>query len=161
MSYTNCSLNTNITVFNYFLSQKTDEQNQISDKLKIMKISVLPCGLKHTPFLSLSLSLSLSLYLSFSISSYRNILFHSPRISSHYFYFKTWPVISHLISESAQISDGDVITSPIRVLETNILFLYVMKRDRTCFLNPEKHQFAAIILYWSYAYLFFLTTSMV
>ena len=27
-----------------------DEENQINDKLKIMKFSLLPCGLKHTPF---------------------------------------------------------------------------------------------------------------
>ena len=27
-----------------------DEENQINDKLKIMKFSLLPCGLKHTVF---------------------------------------------------------------------------------------------------------------
>ena len=27
-----------------------DEENQINDKLKIMKFSLLPCGLKHTQF---------------------------------------------------------------------------------------------------------------
>ena len=43
-------LYTNIEVFNYFLLQKMDEENQINDKLKIMKFSLLPCGLKHAPF---------------------------------------------------------------------------------------------------------------
>ena len=28
-----------------------DEENQINDKLKIMKFSLLPSGLKHTPFI--------------------------------------------------------------------------------------------------------------
>ena len=27
-----------------------DEENQINDKLKTMKFSLLPCGIKHTPF---------------------------------------------------------------------------------------------------------------
>ena len=48
--YTNCSLNTNIQVFHYFLLQKMDKENQINDKLKIMKFSLQPCGLKHTQF---------------------------------------------------------------------------------------------------------------
>ena len=29
-----------------------DKENQINDKLKIMKFSLLPCGLKHTVFIS-------------------------------------------------------------------------------------------------------------
>ena len=29
-----------------------DEENQINDKLKIMKFSLLPCGLEHTQFFS-------------------------------------------------------------------------------------------------------------
>ena len=45
LSYTDCSLNTNI--FNCFQLQKMDEENQINDKLKF---SLLPCGLNHTPF---------------------------------------------------------------------------------------------------------------
>ena len=44
---------TNIYVFNYFLLQKMDEENQINDKLKTMKFSFLPCGLKYTPFFKL------------------------------------------------------------------------------------------------------------
>ena len=30
-----------------------DEENQINDKLKIMKFLFLPCGLKRTPFFEL------------------------------------------------------------------------------------------------------------
>ena len=37
MSYTNRSLNTNIQLFNYFLLQKMDEENQINDKLEIKR----------------------------------------------------------------------------------------------------------------------------
>ena len=32
-----------------------DEENQINDKLKIMKFPLLPCGLKHTQFYFCSL----------------------------------------------------------------------------------------------------------
>ena len=30
-----------------------DEENQVNDKLKLMKFSLLPCGLKHTPFFNI------------------------------------------------------------------------------------------------------------
>ena len=41
---------TNIYVFNYFLLQMTDQENQINDKLKTITFPRLPCGLKHTQF---------------------------------------------------------------------------------------------------------------